>query len=64
MPPGLVAWVRDFTDAHFHETPFIKRRRDKQRTDRSEPGIGDARIRQTADVYRAPGPQKPTTRTT
>jgi len=59
MPDGLVAWVRDFTDAHFVATPFIKRRRDKQRIDQTEAGIGDARIRQTADVYRAPGAQKP-----
>ncbi len=59
MPPGLVAWVRDFTDAHFHEEPFVKRRRDRQRVDRTEDGVGDARIRQTADVYRAPGAQKP-----
>ncbi len=59
MPPGLVAWVRDFCDAHFAQEPFIKRRRDRQRIDRTEDGIGDARIRQTADVYRAPGAQKP-----
>lgn len=59
MPPGLIAWIRDFTDAYFKETPFIKRRRDKHRTDRVEDGIGDARIRQTADVYRAPGALKP-----
>jgi len=59
MPDGLIAWVRDFTDLHFHEVPFVKRRRDKQRTDRVDAGIGDARIRQTADVYRAPGAQKP-----
>ena len=58
MPEGLVAWVRDFTDQHFHETPFIKRKRDRERTDLKEDGIGDARIRQAADVYRAPGTQK------
>jgi hypothetical protein len=58
-PEGLVAWIRDFTDAHFNDEPFIKRRRDRQRVDQAEPGIGDARIRQTADVYRAPGAQKP-----
>jgi hypothetical protein len=33
---------------------FIKRRRDKTDIDLQEDGIGDARIRQTADVYRAP----------
>ncbi|MCG6904491.1 MAG: DUF3305 domain-containing protein [Rhodobacter sp.] len=59
MPEGLVALVRDFVDAHFRDEPFIKRQRDRQRVDLSEDGIGDARIRQTADVYRAPGAAKP-----
>lgn len=58
MPEGLVAWVRDFVDGHFEETPFVKRKRDKKRVDLTEDGIGDARIRQTADVYRAPGATK------
>ena len=59
MPEGLVAWVRDFVAAHFTDEPFIKRKRDKKRIDLTEDGIGDARIRQTADVYRAPSAQKP-----
>ncbi|MFT7595867.1 MAG: hypothetical protein ACI8R4_003199 [Paracoccaceae bacterium] len=54
MPEGLVAWVRDFAFAHHEHEEFIKRRRDKKRVDLREEGIGDARIRQTADVYRAP----------
>jgi len=59
MPDGLVAWIRDFTDAHFKDEPFIKRKRDKTRIDLAEDGIGDARIRQVADVYRAPASTKP-----
>ncbi|NRB00130.1 MAG: DUF3305 domain-containing protein [Rhodobacteraceae bacterium] len=59
MPPGLIAWVREFTDVHYIDEPFVKRKRDKKRVDLSEDGIGDARIRQKADVYRAPGAQKP-----
>lgn len=59
MPAGLIAWVREFTDTHFVEEPFIKRKRDKKRVDLIEDGVGDARIRQEADVYRAPGAQKP-----
>ncbi|MDJ0629011.1 MAG: DUF3305 domain-containing protein [Rhodobacter sp.] len=59
MSEGLVAWIRDFCDVHFRDEPFIKRRRDKKRVDLTEDGIGDARIRQTADVYRAPGAAKP-----
>ncbi len=55
MPEGLVAWVRDFVEAHHEEETFVKRRRDKKRVDLVEDGIGDSRIRQTSDVYRAPG---------
>lgn len=54
MPPGLVAWVREFTDAHHQEDPFVKRRRNKHRTDAVEDGRGDVRIKQMTDVYRAP----------
>jgi hypothetical protein len=54
MPAGLIAWVRDFALAHHKEEPFIKRKRDRKRIDISEDGIGDTRIRQTSDVYRAP----------
>ncbi len=59
MPAGLIAWVREFTDAHFRDEAFIKRKRDKKRIDLKEDGIGDARIRQTADVYRSPSAAKP-----
>lgn len=58
MPEGLVAWIRDFIELHHEDDVFIKRRRDKQRVDLREDGIGDARIRQTADVYRAPSSRK------
>jgi len=54
MPEGLVAWIRDYVELHHEDEVFIKRRRDKTRVDRKEDGIGDARIRQVADVYRAP----------
>ena len=55
MPDGVVAWVRDFVKAHHVEETFIKRKRDKKRVDLREDGKGDSRIRQAADVYRAPG---------
>jgi len=58
MPEGLVAWVRDFALAHHEDEVFIKRKRDKKRVDVKEDGIGDARIRQIADVYRAPSSRK------
>ncbi len=54
MPEGLVAWIRDYVETHHEGEVFINRRRDKKRIDLSEDGIGDARIRQTAYVYRAP----------
>lgn len=54
MPEGLVAWVREFADAHHEEEIFIKRKRDKKRIDLEEEGIGDPRIRQLSDVYRSP----------
>ena len=58
MPDGLVAWIRDFVEAHHEDEVFIKRKRDKKRIDQKEDGIGDARIRQTSDVYRAPASRK------
>lgn len=61
MPAGLIAWVRAFTDAHYEEEVFVKRRRDRKRTDLVEDGIGDARISQLTDVYRAPGRREPVT---
>ncbi len=54
MPPGLIAWVQDFVDAHFVEEKFVKRRRDKARVDRHEPGVGDARVTGAQDVYATP----------
>jgi hypothetical protein len=54
MPPGLEAWVRDFVARHHVDEPFVKRRRTGQRTERRD-GVGDPRIRQATDVYRAPG---------
>lgn len=54
MTEGLLAWVSAFVDQHYEEEEFVKRRRDKSRVDRRQDGIGDARIRQISDVYRAP----------
>jgi hypothetical protein len=54
MPEGLVAWIRDYVQEHHEDEVFVKRRRNKTRVDLKEDGIGDARIRQTSDVYRAP----------
>lgn len=58
MPSGLVAWLREFTLAHFQEEEFKKRRRDKKDIGGSEDGIGDPRISQLTDVYRSPSLSK------
>lgn len=58
MPAGLVAWVREFVEEFHEDEIFVKRRRDKKRTDLIEDGIGDARIAQVADVYRSPSGRK------
>ena len=54
MPETIIPWVQDFVTKHHEDDVFIKRKRDKKRVDLVQDGIGDARIRQTADVYRAP----------
>lgn len=54
MTEGLAAWMRDFALARHEDEAFVKRRRDRKRVDLQEDGIGDARIRQETDVYRAP----------
>ncbi|MFB9173710.1 DUF3305 domain-containing protein [Roseibium salinum] len=58
MPPGLIAWVQEFIDLHHEEEIFLKRKRDEKRVDLVEEGIGDPRVRQMSDVYRAPGQRK------
>ena len=58
MPDGLIAWIKDFTDTHFVEEPFIKRKRDKKRIDLKEDGVGDARIRQARMSIARPSAQK------
>ncbi len=60
MPPALVAWVKDFVDTHHQEAAFTKRKRDRKRIDLVQDGIGDARIRQSSDVYRAPAAMRRT----
>lgn len=54
MPEGLEAWIGAFCAAHHQEEEFVKRKRRPYMTDLKEDGIGDERVRQTADVYRAP----------
>jgi len=60
MPPALKALIREWVDLHHKEEKFVKRRRDKRRTDLVEDGIGDARVSQLTDVYRAPTAKRET----
>lgn len=59
MPPALHAFIQDFCARRHVEQPFVKRKRGKAEPGAAEDGIGDPRIRQAADVYRAPGATKP-----
>jgi hypothetical protein len=54
MPAGLIAWVQAFVDQHHVEEVFIKRKRDHKDITLIEDGKGDPRVRQMADVFRAP----------
>lgn len=58
MPAGLIAWVREFVEEFHQDEVFVKRRRDKQRVDQMQDGIGDARIAKPADIYASPGLKK------
>ena len=58
-PPALIGWISAFVEAHHRDTPFRKRRRDRVQTELKQDGIGDPRVRQAADIYRAPGALKP-----
>nr|WP_099913181.1 DUF3305 domain-containing protein [Puniceibacterium antarcticum] len=55
MPEGLLSWVGAYTQAHYIEEAFVKRKRRPYKEEEKEDGIGDARISQASDVYRAPG---------
>ena len=58
MPPGLIAWVREFVERHHVDEVFIKRKRDKKRIDLKEESRGDPRVAQDGDVYLAPSTRK------
>ena len=54
MPASLIGWISEFVGKHHEEEEFVKRKRDKKRIDIVEDGVGDIRISQLTDVYRAP----------
>lgn len=58
LPPVIAGWAKEFVDHHYIDEPFKKRQRDRLDVEQVEDGIGDPRVRQMADVYRAPGSLK------
>lgn len=54
MPEGLHAWVLEYVEKYYEEEAFVKRRRKNMDVGQVDDGIGDPRIRQVSDVYRAP----------
>ena len=54
MPKSLLTSIAAYVNNHHVEEPFVKRRRNKDRMDRKDDGVGDSRISQATDVYRAP----------
>lgn len=59
LSPALAGWVAAFVEAHWTPERFRKRRRDSVEVDGADIGKGDRRVRQAADVYRAPAALKP-----
>lgn len=58
MPAGLLAWVHEFVTEFHEEEAFVKRKRDKSRTDLTQDGIGDPRIKTASDIYASPARQR------
>ena len=59
LSPQLAGWIAEFVEAHWRPEQFRKRRRRPADLEGLESGRGDPRIRQVADVYRAPAALKP-----
>ncbi|MEX0348135.1 MAG: DUF3305 domain-containing protein [Paracoccaceae bacterium] len=58
MPGGLMAWVQAFVTEFHQDEVFVKRKRDKKRTDLTQDGIGDPRIAGVGDIYASPARQR------
>lgn len=54
MTPLLQAFVEDFVEEFYQEEEFVKRKRDKKRIDLTQDGLGDPRIKKSADYYASP----------
>ena len=57
-PEALIGWIDGFVEAPWKDEVFYKRKRDRYAPEKQD-GKRDARVRQTADVYRAPAALKP-----
>ncbi len=54
MPEGLSHWIGAFVARHHRDEAFVKRQRRPHMEALEEDGVGDARVRQAADVFRSP----------
>ncbi|MHA6325085.1 DUF3305 domain-containing protein [Roseivivax sp. CAU 1753] len=54
LPPELVGWTGRWIAAHYHDEPFIKRKRRPAEGPEAETRLGDPRIDKATDIYRAP----------
>ncbi len=54
MPEGLRHWIGEFVARHHRDEAFVKRKRRPHMEAIEEDGVGDARVRQAADVFRSP----------
>ena len=54
----IADFVKEFVEIHFKPEPFIKRKRDKARVDRDQPGGADPRLRRSGDMFQVPSDRK------
>lgn len=58
MTEPLEAWIGEFVRQNHNEELFVKRKRRPHFAPGRQDGIGDVRISQPMDVYRAPGSRR------
>ena len=54
----IADFVKDFVDIHFKPEPFIKRKRDKARTERGQMGQADPRLKSQGNAFKIPSNKK------
>ena len=54
----IADFVKDFVDVHFKPEPFIKRKRDKARSERDQMGQADPRLKTQGNAFKIPSNKK------